>query len=153
MPESPTPASDSVLRFGQSPEHPELRGEPRLSLPFMYCELRARTGTQGAYDMEGHIYDLSLSGLRFELDDALPTGARLELRLSLPGPEPIVVKASANVVRLVDEDDEPGPVRMGASFVAFRTPMDRERLEGYLAPRLGLSTKSEDADQDGRRAA
>ncbi|MEM7680629.1 MAG: PilZ domain-containing protein [Planctomycetota bacterium] len=112
------------------------RAEPRLPLPAMYCELRARAGAQRPYELTGHIYDLSLSGLRFELDEALPAGASMDVRITLPGAEPVTVKASASVVRQASEQDEPGPCRLAATFTRFRTPMDRERLSGYLVPRL-----------------
>ena len=81
--------------------------------------------------LEGHAYDVSVSGVRFELDTALPVGMPVEMELWLPGlVDP--VRASARVVRVFDEHDDPGPRRMAAVFTAFLTPADASRLAVHL---------------------
>jgi hypothetical protein len=81
--------------------------------------------------LEGHAYDISVSGVRFELDAALPSGLPIEMEIHLPGlVDPI--RASARVVRVFDEDDDPGPRRMGAVFTAFASPADARRLAVHL---------------------
>ena len=81
--------------------------------------------------LEGHAYDISVSGVRFELDTALPAGMAVEIELTLPG---LVdsVRASARIVRVFDEHDDPGPRRMAAVFTAFATPADARRLAVHL---------------------
>jgi hypothetical protein len=81
--------------------------------------------------LDGHAYDVSVSGVRFELDSPLPAGMPVDVELSLPGlVEPVC--ASARIVRVFDEDDDPGPRRMAAVFTAFATPADARRLAVHL---------------------
>ena len=81
--------------------------------------------------LEGHAYDVSVSGVRFELDAALPAGMSVDIELSLPGlVEP--VHATARIVRVFDEQDDPGPRRMAAVFTAFASPVDASRLAVHL---------------------
>jgi hypothetical protein len=61
---------------------------------------------------EGHAYDISDSGIRVELDAALPVGTPVDVSVQFPGcgaPIRLVGKVS----RLFDEIDDPGPRRMG----------------------------------------
>ena len=115
------------------------RRHPRLALPFMYTLVRARPEGDDRYRWTGHVYDLSASGARFELDRPVPTGTRLEIRMVLPGDTQAIVSAAGHVVRLHDEDAEPGPTRMALTFDRL-APADRARLQAYLQPRLDLRT-------------
>ena len=100
----------------------------RFRLTPMYAAIRARTG-EG--DLEGHVYDISQAGARIELDQALPPGHRMEIKLDLPGAT-LAVAASAEVVWVNDEVDDPGPRRMALRFDAFGSIDDRNRLIHYL---------------------
>lgn len=81
--------------------------------------------------LEGHAYDVSVSGVRFELDAPLPVGMEVAVELHLPGlVDPI--SATARIVRVFDEHDDPGPRRMGAVFTGFATPADARRLAVHL---------------------
>ena len=111
------------------------RMHPRLTLPAMYTLARVRQEGDDRYRWTGYIYDISESGMRIELDEALPAGATIEVRALLPGQQQIAICASATVVRQHDEPGEPGPVRMGVAFTRFAHHADRARLHAYLAGR------------------
>ncbi|MFZ4722591.1 MAG: PilZ domain-containing protein [Phycisphaerales bacterium] len=79
---------------------------------------------------EGHAYDISDSGIRVELDAALPVGTPVEVSMQFPGcgaPIQLVGK----VARLFDEVDDPGPRRMGI-HVRAATAADESRLTRLL---------------------
>jgi hypothetical protein len=84
-----------------------------------------------AVDLEGHLYDISLGGARFELDEAIPVGSCVTLALSLPGLGD-AVEAEARIVRVFDELDDPGPRRMAVAFESFAGD-SRARLARHLA--------------------
>jgi len=115
----------------------EARRFPRLALPAMYTFLRARLSDDDEtnYPWAGHIYDISHSGMRFEIDHALPSGIEITVRAMLPGPDQTTITATGRVVRIHDDDDLPGPIRMGMTFDRFENAWDRRRLEDYLAGR------------------
>jgi len=133
------------------------RRATRFTLPAAYAPVQARLleGPEG--ELHGHAYNVSASGLRFELDDALPAGTRIAVRLELPGqgsglkpggegagararrgslieaaPSPAVY-AIATVIWLLDDADEPGPVRMGARFEGFPRASDARRLRELIS--------------------
>ena len=117
------------------------RHERFATLP-MYTSISATP--LGQPPLEGHAYDISEAGIRFELDRALPPGSPVTLTIDLPRwlpnpidndapliePKPVEVNAS---VIWIDDDGVPGPVRMAATFTNFATPLDRERLLDTLA--------------------
>lgn len=79
---------------------------------------------------DGHLYEISLGGMRFELDEALPRDACVRVAISLPGcTDPI--RVDARVVRVFDAIDDPGPRRMVAQFETFADGA-REALAKYL---------------------
>lgn len=110
----------------------EFRQFPRLSVPPMYTLLRARPLGEDRYCWSGHIYDVSEVGMRFELDEALEPGTPIEVRAMLPGARHIVFNASGRVVRLHDDVDERGPMRMGMIFDSFSGEEDQSKLVDYL---------------------
>ena len=79
----------------------------------------------------GHAYDLSESGVRLELDEALEEGERVTVHLGLPG-EQWSITATAEVIWVNAEIDDPGPRRMALSFIAYSSPGDRARLMRFL---------------------
>ena len=117
-------------RSGQSSD---ARRTPRLKLPPMYTFLRARPAGTERYCWSGHIYDISASGMRFELDVCVDPGRELEIRAMLPGASDTTITAIGRVVRLHDDSDERGPVRMAMVFSEFAQHRDRLQLDTYLA--------------------
>ncbi len=117
------------------PEHvesnAEARSNPRLKLPAMYTLLRVRQTGDQRYRWTGHIYDISQSGMRFELDAPLPAGTEVEVRGMLPGSHQVTFHATGRIVRMHDEE-EMGPCRMGMTFTRFNHDIDRQRLNIYL---------------------
>ena len=109
------------------------RRAPRLKLPAMYTLVRVRPVGERAYPWTGYIYDVSQHGMRFELDEALEPGTRVDVRAVLPGGRPVTFRATGRVVRLHDDADDPGPIRMGMAFEAFDEDADAVQLDGYLS--------------------
>lgn len=98
----------------------------------MYTLIRVRRIGETAFQWTGHIYDISLNGARFELDQPVDPGAEVEIRAMLPGREVINFHAIGRIVRLHTETDEPGPVRMAMTFNHFPRRLDRQNLDAYL---------------------
>ena len=98
----------------------------------MYTLLRVRKAGQTRYRWTGHIYDISATGMRFELDTSLEPGTEIEVRGMLPGTNQTTFRATGRVVRLLDTDDEPGPCQMGMIFSSFHNVRDERRLADYL---------------------
>jgi c-di-GMP-binding flagellar brake protein YcgR len=114
-------ASDTINR----------RAHERFKLPPMYTSVVAQCARDDAAGLDGHAYDISESGVRIELDDALRPGEQVALNIGLPGEEAHVA-ANARVVWLHDAEDDPGPRRMALEFTGFVTTTDRDRLIRYL---------------------
>ena len=100
----------------------------------MYTAVTACRKSAGAGEepkLHGHVYDLSRSGVRIELDVPLDPGESVALLLDLPGAG-AEVEASASVVWVNDALDDPGPRRMALWFTEFARDADRDRLTQYL---------------------
>ena len=106
----------------------------------MYTWVTAWRTDAAEIQMHGHIYDISEQGVRIELDEPLSPGDAVDLHLSLPGAANSL-GASADVVWVHNDEDDPGPRRMALKFTGFLQDADHDRLVDYL--------KHEDA----RRAA
>lgn len=118
--------------------HRDRRVQPRYLLPAMYTAIAVRPGDSDNFQYEGHAYDLSISGIRFELDEPLEPGTAIGVRIDLPGfamhagqADARPIYALANVVWIEDED-QPGPYRMAAVFTRFAMAGDGQRLERAL---------------------
>lgn len=105
----------------------------RFTLEPMYAPVAVRTLDREVFDIEGHAYDISEGGIRFEIDRAVQPGTRIAMQITLPsshhediGPGRSVF-VFANVVWLEDED-QPGPYKTAAVFTHFARAGDRERL-------------------------
>lgn len=120
----------------------ERRQFPRFVLEPMYTPLAVRRlesdDSVGAFDVEGHAYDISEGGVRFELDKPLRPGTRIAMQITLPslndgdiGPGRTIL-VFANVVWL-DEDDQIAPYKMAAVFTHFARAGDRDRLVRQFA--------------------
>jgi hypothetical protein len=112
----------------------ERRRFPRFETEPMYTDIAVRLLDSEEFLWQGHAYDVSEGGLRFELDRPIAPGTQVAVRITLPtmnadtGPGRAVF-AFANVVWLEDED-EPGPYKMAAVINTFCRAGDRERLLG-----------------------
>ncbi len=104
------------------------RRHPRLRLPVGYAAVCVHRGDG---ELHGHAYDISLGGMRFELDAPLADGERVAIDLTLPGKSVRVIRATGRCVRRHD-CDEVGPTRMGLSFDRLATTADRDALAHYL---------------------
>src|ERR1043165_8398451 len=109
--------------------HINRRRFERFALRPMYTTVSAQAIANGI-KFEGHAYDISEGGIRFELDEAMTPGTPIALQITLPGQSAEAdrqVCVYANVI-WVDEDlAEPGPVRMAAAFTRFARPGAREQ--------------------------
>lgn len=109
------------------------RQYPRFQLEPMYTPLAVRTADSEHFDIEGHAYDISEGGIRFELDRAVPPGTAIVMQITLPNLDAMqigpgrTILVNANVIWIEDEE-EPGPVRTAAVFTGFARVGDRERL-------------------------
>lgn len=83
-------------------------------------------------EFEGHAYDVSVNGLRFELDEPLEEGTPIEVELHLPGMLQSI-RSTGRVVRVLDDLDDAGPQRMALTFRSFSSPLDASRLTKHLA--------------------
>lgn len=111
------------------------RRHERFSLRPMYTGIALRGPLEEGFPHEGHAYDISESGLRFELDRSIEPGTQVELKISLPGGGSDAsreIMASATIVWLADEE-EPGPAQMAAVFRRFACEEDHDRLVRHLA--------------------
>lgn len=111
---------------------------PRFQLEPMYTPVAVRTMDSEAFDIEGHAYDISEGGVRFEIDRPVPPGSRIAMQITLPNLDAREcspgrsILVFANVVWLEDED-EPAPYRTAAVFTHFARAGDRERLVRQFA--------------------
>lgn len=110
----------------------DTRQFPRLKLPAMYTLIRVKPTGDERFRWTGYIYDISASGMRFELDQALDPGTEVEVRAMLPGAFHTTFHAVGKVVRLHDDAEDRGPMRMGLVFEKFTHHADRRRLHEYL---------------------
>jgi len=105
------------------------RNAERFAVAPMYTEIRARR--RDGDEMTGHIYDVSSSGVRLELDEAVAPGEAMTVAMDLPG---VVgpVGAAGVIVWINDELDDPGPRRMAMRIETFASADDRQRYARFL---------------------
>lgn len=125
------------------------RRQPRMKVAAMYTLMRARVVGDERYRWTGHIYDISIEGMRFELDETVEPGTAIEFRAMLPGQSQVMFRAVGRVVRLHEGETGIGPVRMGMQFERFISLIDQRRLREYLNARLLAGN----ATRPARRAA
>lgn len=113
------------------------RRHARYALPAMYTQVAVRMLDTDRFSIEGHAYDISEGGLRFEADRAIKPGTGVALQVTLPGMHTRdlgpgrAVFVFANIVWLEDEED-PAPYKMAAVFTRFARAGDWERLRNEL---------------------
>lgn len=121
------------------PSSSDRRAFPRYVLPSMYTTIAVRPLDSDEFTWEGHAYDISQGGMRFEVDHPIPAGTEVAIRIELPGASSLRVAdrkpvyVFANVVWIEEEDaDGAGPVRMACVFKRFVQPGDMDRLMARL---------------------
>lgn len=101
-------------------------------MPHQYTPVTVhRSGTMAMGGLQGHVYDVSESGIRLELDEPLEVASQVVFQVQLPlghGP----VTGTATVVWVNDEHDDPGPRRCALHIRDYLTPADHARLLAYL---------------------
>lgn len=110
--------------------HPRLRLDPACTSVVVQAIEDDRVQT-----MHGHAYDVSESGVRIELDEALRPGQHVGMCLQLPT-EAGGVFVSGRIMWVFDDQDDPGPRRMAVQFTRFLHDEDRHRLLRYLQTSL-----------------
>jgi hypothetical protein len=99
-----------------------------------YSPIAVRTHDDTEFRFEGHAYDLSEGGVRFELDRPIQPGTTISMRIDLPdsafqagdiGPGRAVF-ITGNVVWC--DADEPGACQMAVAITRFDRAGDKERL-------------------------
>jgi len=107
---------------------------PRFRVEPMYTAIAVRPIDSERFPWTGHAYDISQGGCRFELDVPIEPGTPVMMQIILPTMHAGVgsdahkaVWVYANVIWIEDED-EPGPVKMACVFTKFPRVGDEERL-------------------------
>jgi len=115
-----------------TPQLSDRRQHERFLLPHMYTAITVihADGMRLCHE-HGHVYDVSESGVRFELDRPLPIGDAVSFQIELPN-NGGVVAGTGRIARLFDELDDPGPRRMALAVTRFATSDDRSRLMRLL---------------------
>ena len=121
------PGKDDKIRR----KHERIRVQPMYTSVIAKCP-----GQDDDLEMLGHIYDVSEGGVRIELDEAIEPGRTVTLHLEFPGTA-AAIKASASVVWVHDDQDDPGPRRMALRFTEFTSTPDRHRLVDYIERERG----------------
>ncbi|MDZ4756029.1 MAG: PilZ domain-containing protein [Phycisphaerae bacterium] len=115
----------------QNSDGRERRRHARFKVVPMYTRLQVRGPADDALPLDGHVYDISEGGLRFELDEPLPEGERVTVEIDLPGCQKLI-KAYGKIVRVNDREDDPGPRRMALRFDSFVDEASKRALSRYL---------------------
>jgi hypothetical protein len=100
---------------------------------------------------DGHIYEVSLGGVRLELDEALPKRAPIELEITLPGCSEAIA-ANGRVVEVFDVVDDPGPRRMVVAFESFKEGAE-DTLKRYLSQKWLKRADDQRPDSPSARAS
>jgi len=113
----------------------------RFALNAAYTQIAVRLLDEDRFTLQGHTYDISEGGVQFELDRGIEPGTRIALQITLPeafrgqhsdiGPGRSVFVFGTVV--WIEDENEPGPVRMAAVFTSFAREGDRERLLRQLS--------------------
>lgn len=81
--------------------------------------------------VEGHLYDVSAGGIRFDCDDRLECDEVIEFDLELPGTR-TQLKGRARIARCEEEDLPVGPWIAAAKFERFQTRFESASLSRFL---------------------
>lgn len=107
----------------------ERRRHRRFSVLPQYSRIQV-TRTNGSV-IEGHVYDVSASGVRFECDDRLRLDEMVEFTIELPG-STVPLSGKAHVVRGSDEHESIGPWSAAVEIEHFQTRFQSASLARFL---------------------
>jgi c-di-GMP-binding flagellar brake protein YcgR len=97
------------------------RRHSRTTVIPAYTEIQVRPAGAPRLTLRGHVHDISAGGVRFELDNPLPNGFPVEIRIALPAGADFQgrrrVRASGKVLRVCNPG-EPGSSLMAMVFDA-----------------------------------
>lgn len=119
----------------------ERRVDTRYPLDPAYTEIGVKLHPNVVHEMKGHAYDISRSGICFELDSPLEIGTPIMMRVALPewlsgliptGEEDLGGITVRGKIVWNDDDGVPGPVRMAATFTSFDSQQEHELLLATL---------------------
>lgn len=112
--------------------HFDRREHVRFVMPHQYTAVTVQpSGSMAIGGLEGHVYDISESGIRLELDIPLEVGSVVNFQVQLPLGHGSVTGTGA-VVWVNDADDDPGPRRCALHVREYLSPADHVRLLRYL---------------------
>ena len=121
----------------------ERRRRRRAQVMPMYTQAVVRVLSSKEPPLEGHILDVSESGMLVNLDSRIPAGQAVTVEFRVAGLGRVIHEewreyvAAAVVVRQHEEDDFPGgPHRMGLRFVRIST-MVQAQIARFVATRPG----------------
>jgi hypothetical protein len=113
------------------------RQHTRFAMQPMYSRVVVQPLDAPQRLLEGHAYDISEGGVRFELDEALEAGTRIAIRIDVPqtwserSTQRRTIFAFANLV-WVEDPDAIGPASMAAVFTQFSRSDDEALLRRRL---------------------
>ena len=81
--------------------------------------------------VEGHVHDVSESGLLFECDQFFGINEVIDFRIELPGSAGSI-GGQAKIVRTPDEDCQVGPWMMAAGFLEFQDRFEPASLMQFV---------------------
>jgi c-di-GMP-binding flagellar brake protein YcgR len=119
-PQSPLPAN---LTAGALAEFKDRRRRRRVPVAPMYTAVTVRALARRGEPMEGHVLNLSETGMSVQLDDMLPVGQPLAVEFTVAGLGLFrndtwpTFSLAAEVIRIDDLDDFPmGPYKIALRF-------------------------------------
>lgn len=117
----------------------EQRQNTRHKVNAPYTDVTVHRDAKDTPKLKGHAYDVSLGGIRIELDAPLEAGEYVRVDLRLPKHHDHPVKVAGRAVRFCDPD-ELGPIRMGIMFTHFESLADYEKLAHQLDEPLNTTS-------------
>jgi len=104
----------------------------RFTMPHQYTAITVHpAGSMTLCPLHGHVYDISESGIRLELDEPLDIGSEVSFQVQLPMGHGTVTGQAA-VVWVNSQDDDPGPRRCALYIRSFLSATDQSRLTNYI---------------------
>jgi len=120
-------------------EFKDRRRRRRVTLQPMYTRLNLRVLSRAGGPLEGHVLDISETGMSVQVDDQIPVGQPVTVEFTVAGlgrlrqEEWPSIAAAAEVVRIDDLADFPkGPYRTALRFVRIST-MAQAQIARFVA--------------------
>ena len=120
-------------------EFKDRRRRRRVDVQPMYTRLSLRVLSKAGGPLEGHVLNISETGMSVQIDDQVPVGQPVTVEFTIAGlgrlrqEEWPTLAAAAEVVRIDDLADFPhGPYRTALRFVRIST-MAQAQIARYVA--------------------